>query len=288
MPFEIVVNDDASGRALEVEIYNECRHMCSTLIFSSPDRINLGMAAACNRAIALTNSKYVLLLNDDTQMIRPGALRKITKVLDVPYVGCFGPWQTVKNKTPGSVSHCNEAPVSSNGVDFHLSTLPNGAGIFAFRKEVWEQVRGFPQVYTNAGDTCFMIAAMKAGYFNSSAFINDEEYFTNVDQLAGYVDPTAGKSPLDSSYPHIFGMDLKQLVELSDRRRERVVLSSHHQYYAPEGIVAHAWWDQHYFGKAYNWKTHSFDWEVLEQFGQNRWKDEVERDMKVWRDKLKG
>lgn len=286
MPFEIVVNDDGSGRALEVEIFNECRHLCSTLIFSSPERINMGMAAACNRAIALTNSKYVLLLNDDTQMMRPGVLQKITKVLDIPYVGCFGPWQTVKNITPGSVTACNQAPVSSNGIDFHLSTLPNGAGIFAFRKEVWEQVRGFPQVYTNAGDTCFMIAAMKAGYFNASAFINDEEYFTNVDQLAGYVDPTAGKSPLDSSYPHIFGVE--SLPALCEDRRVRVFNYSHHNYYAPEGIVAHAWWDEHYFGRAYNWEKHNFDWEFMQKFGHNKWQDQVERDLAAWRAKANG
>jgi glycosyltransferase involved in cell wall biosynthesis len=286
MPFEIIVNDDASGRDLEVEIFNECRHMCSTLIFGSPERINMGMAASCNRAIALANSKYILLLNDDTQMIRPGALRKIKQVLDVPYIGCFGPWQCVQNVSPGSVTECNQVPVSANGVDFNLSTLPNGAGIFAFRKEVWEQVRGFPQVYTNAGDTCFMIAAMKAGYFNASMFINEEEFFTNVDQVAGYVDPTAGKSPLDASYPHVFGID--NLPEISNARRERVFFYSHHSYYAPEGIVAHGWWDKHYFGKAYDWKTHSLDWNILEQFGHTRWRDLVERDMAAWRQKKNG
>jgi hypothetical protein len=171
-------------------------------------------------------------------------------------------------------------------VDFNLSTLPNGAGIFAFRKEVWEQVRGFPQVYTNAGDTCFMIAAMKAGYFNASMFINDDEYFTNVDQVAGYVDPTAGKSPLDASYPHVF--KIQDLPSICNNRRERIVLQSHHQYYAPEGIVAHAWWDTHYFGRAYSWEKHAFDWEVLQDFGHNRWRELVERDMAAWRAKSRG
>lgn len=285
MPVEIIVHDDASGRDLEVEIFNECRHMCSSLIFGSPERINMGMAASANRAIALANSKYVLLLNDDTQVLRP-PFQKLKRVLDVPYVGCFGPWQTANNVVPGSVNPSQQAPITSNGVDFHLSTLPNGAGIFAFRRDIWVEAGGFPQVYTNAGDTCFMIAALKQGYFNGSMYINDEEYFTNVDQMAGYEDPTAGKSPLDASYPHVFGV--ANLPEICERRRHQIHEFSHHHYYAPEGIVAHTWWHENFFVKAYDQEKHTFDWEFLQKWGHARWQNEVERDLAAWRSKKHG
>jgi len=244
MPVEIIVHDDASGRELEVIIFNECRHLCSTMIFGSPEKINMGLAASCNRAIALANSKYVLVLNDDTKMLGPG-LRDIVKVLEVPYVGSFGPWQCATNVVPGGISpKATNIPVTANSIDFSLSALPGGAGIFAFRKQIWEEVGGFPQVYTNAGDTGFMIRLLMHGYFNASQFINREEFLTNVDQMAGYVDPTAGKSPLDSSYPHVFkGPDLRKV---SEHRRVRIYNYSHKNYYSEAGDVNHTWFDEHF------------------------------------------
>lgn len=285
MPVEIIVHDDASGRELEVTIFNECRHLCSTMIFGSPEKINMGMAASCNRAIALANSKYVLVLNDDTKMLGPG-LKDLVKVLEIPYIGSAGPWQCVTNVIPGSFSpDATAVPVTGNGIDFNISSLPNGAGVFAFRKEVWEEVRGFPQVYTNAGDTGFMIKLLMNGYFAASRFINREESFTNVDQMAGYLDPTAGKSPLDSSYPHVFKSP--DLVMACHRRRERIHQYSHTNYYSDAGIVNHTWWDKH-FVEARQGIDHGFNWEVFNRFGQSKWKDQVERDMAIWRSKTNG
>ena len=287
MPFEVIVHDDASGRELEVEIFNECRHMCSTMIFGSPEAINMGLAAACNRAIALANSRYVLLLNDDTKMLGSG-LKDIAKVLDVPYVGSFGPWQCSSNVVPGSVNtQATSVPITANGMDFHLSPLPGGAGIFAFRKDVWEEVRGFPQVYTNAGDTGFMIRLLKRGYFNASQFINHAEFLTNVDQMAGYKDPTAGKTPFDSSYPHIFGISSKNLAGVNEQRRVRIYNYSHENYYSVAGDVNHSWFDKH-FQEARKDVDHGYDWEIFKQFGQIKWRDYVEQDLAAWRAKANG
>jgi glycosyltransferase involved in cell wall biosynthesis len=285
MPFEIIVHDDASGRELEVEIFNECRHLCSSLIFSSPERINLGLATAANRATALANSDYVLLLNDDCVLTGGTPFQLIKKVLDVPYIACVGPWQTVTNVIPGSVSPGQtQVPVTANGVDFNISSLPNGAGIFAYKKSAWEEIRGFPQVYTNAGDTGFHIQFLKHGYFNASKLINVEEMFTNVDQDAGYLQPTAGKSPFDSSYPHIFGIDIKDLARHCELRRQRIYEYSHINYYCDEGIVNHAWWDR-FFCEARKDVDHGFNWDVFKAYGQDKWKDQVEADMAAWRNK---
>jgi len=287
MPFEIIVHDDASGRELEVEIFNECRHACSTMIFGSPNTINMGLAAACNRAIALANSKYVLLLNDDTKMLGPG-LKDIVKVLEVPYVGSFGPWQCATKVKPGAINpKATNIPVTANGIDFTLSALPAGAGIFAFRKEVWEEVRGFPQVYTNAGDTGFMIRLLKRGYLNASRFINREEFLINVDQMDGYKDPTAGKSPYDSSYPHIFGIEPPKLAVSNENRRVRIYNYSHENYYSEAGDVNHTWFDQH-FQEARRGVDHGYNWEVFKRFGQIKWRDQVEKDLAAWRAKTNG
>ena len=299
MPVEIIVHDDASGRELEVEIFNECRHLCSSLIFSSPERLNMGLASAANRAVSLANSEYILLLNDDCKLTGGEPLLTIKKVLDVPYVGCFGPWQTAKGLKPGAAPPGRaNIPVSANGVDFHISSLPNGAGIFAFKKSTWIKTGGFPQVYTNAGDTGFHIKLLKMGYFNASRLINVEEMFTNVDQEAGYKEPTAGRAPvgivqgqlwhLDSSYPHIFLPDVADptgaLFELSMERRYRVYQWSHHEYYTDEGLVNHAWWDR-LFQEICKDPGQGIDWEILKPYGQEKWREQVEADMAAWRAK---
>jgi len=282
MPVEIIVHDDASGRELEDRIYNECRSLSSTMIFGSPNKINMGLAAACNRAIALANSKYVLMLNDDCKMLGP-AFRGIAQILDVPYIGSFGPWQGVQNIIPGTINPKETTvPVVANGIDFHLGPIPLGAGMFAFRKETWEEVRGFPQVYTNAGDTGFMIRLLMHGYFNSCRFINREECFTNVDQMAGYQDPTAGKTSFDSSYPHVF--KIPNLEGLSKQRKARIYAYSHENYHCESGVVNHTWFDQH-FQDARKGIDHGYNWEVFKRFGQSKWRDQVERDLAAWRAK---
>lgn len=282
--FEIIVHDDASGIELEAEIFNTCRGLCSTIIYGSPTGINMGLAAAANRATALANSEYVLLLNDDCKVLGGEPFGTIKKVLDVPYIGCVGPWQTVNSK-PGLVNPGEtNVPVSANGVDFNLSSLPNGAGIFAYKKSTWMKAGGFPQVYTNAGDTGFHIKLLKMGYFNASRLINVEEMFTNVDQMAGYNEPTAGKSPFDSSYPHIFGMELETLVNFNQKRRQDIYNWSHEQYYCDEGIVNHAWWDR-LFVEARKPVDHGYDWNIFKPYGQDQWKEQVEIDMAAWRNK---
>ena len=281
MPVEIIVHDDASGRELEVEIFNECRHLSSTMIFGSPLQVNMGLAASCNRAIALANSKYVMVMNDDCKMLGPG-LRDIIKVLEVPYIGSFGPWQCSTNVVPGQVFEGTQLAVTSNEADFCLGALANGAGMFAFRKALWEELGGFPQVYTNAGDTGFMIRLLKHGYFNAGNFVNRAEFLTNVDQMDGYKDPTAGKSSLDSSYPHVFkGPDLRKV---SEHRRVRVYNYSHENYYSEAGDVNHTWFDQH-FQEARKGVDHGYNWEVFKRFGQIKWRDQVERDLAAWRAK---
>jgi len=252
----------------------------------------MGLAASCNRAIALANSKYVLMLNDDCKMLGPG-FRDISKVLDVPYIGSFGPWQCSQEVIPGSITSGSTnakeplVPVTANGIDFHLSHIPHGAGMFAFRKETWEEVRGFPQVYTNAGDTGFMIRLLMHRYFNACQFINREECFTNVDQMAGYQDPTACKSSLDSSYPHIFGIPLENLAMSCEKRKVRIYNYSHENYYSEAGDVNHMWFKQ-YFQDAREGVDHGYNWEVFERFGQSKWRNQVEKDLAAWRAKGNG
>lgn len=285
MPFEIIVHDDASGGEVEAEIFNTCRGLMSTFILGSPLAINMGLAASANRAIALANSDYILFLNDDTKIVKP-PFQALKQVLDVPYVGSFGPWQCANKKKPGAIKPATQTniPVSANGIDFHIGPLANGAGIFSFKKERWVEVGGFPQVYTNAGDTCFMISLLKHGYFNASAYINREEMFTNVDQLAGYEDPTAGKTPFDASYPQIFGVDIDTFVKANHLRRHNMQNYSHHQYYCEEGIVNHTWWDE-LFQKARTGVDHGYDWNVFKPYGQDQWKDLVEEHLAAWRAK---
>jgi len=279
LPFEIILHDDASGRELENRIYKECRNLCSTMIFGSPEGINMGFAASANRGVALCNSEYILFLNDDVKCLRP-CFRTIRQVLQVPYVGCFGPWG-VRNDGQATKAML---PVRSNNLNFHLTALPNGAGLFAFRKSVWQEVGGFTQVYTNAGDTGFMVKTLKAGYFSASNLVMDAEMFTNVDQVAGYQDPTAGKTRFDSSYPHIFRTDIVNNTSFPDlcvARKQRIYNYSHENYYKPAGDCNHIWWFEQ-FEKARENNPQAYNWEKFE-YPQAQWKEQVELDAEAWR-----
>ena len=272
MPFEIIVHDDASGRETEQEIMQRCRDLCSTVVFGSPDAVNMGFAAAANRGVSLCNSEYVLLLNDDTECLAP-AFQRIKRVLNVPFVGCFGPWGV--SQTP--IFDQKHLPVYVNGTTFHLTALPNGAGLFAFRKSQWTRVGGFPQVYTNAGDTGMMVKSLQDGSFSASTMIGLEDAFTNVDQVAGYQNPTAQKTNLDSSYPHIFRPDLvgvSSLHNASMQRKARVYDFSHENYYKDNGVCNHMWWVR-MFESAREGNPDTFHWDRLPD-KQNLWRPQVE------------
>lgn len=280
MPFEVIVHDDNSPEEIKDRIFNEVRSLTSTLAFS---QMNMGFSASANRAVGLASSDYILFLNDDTLVTGP-CFQTIKSILDAPYVGTVGPWQTVQGVSPGSPHGTKTAmPVSSNGVDFYLMSLGLGAGVFAFRKAVWSEIGGFPQVYNNGGDIAFMHKMCQHGYFHAARLINKPETFTNVDQDDGYINPTAERTKFDSAYPMIFkANDFEKHCEL---RRVRVHEFSQEEYLKDFGLNNISSWSEYFCNAVSKEDGFTYDWELLKQHGQDKWRAEVERDIATWRAK---
>jgi hypothetical protein len=272
MPYEIIVTDDASqmaGKNLPSEVF-DCRELTSTMIFNNG--VNMGFASSANKGTALANSDYVLFMNDDTLMSGP-SLRTIKAVLDRPYIGSFGPWQGEKPRiSPEQVQ------VSIAGIPLQLSSLPSGSSIFAFRKKVWFELGGFPQVYHNGGDIAFLHKMCMRGYFAARNDVAlDPVLFRNVDVEQGYQESTFSRSRFDSSYPQIFGVN--NMESLNNSREQRIYQFSHAEYEKELGLHATDSWGK-YFSEAKIDGENNYDWSKLERFGQADWKEPVGQDLK--------
>jgi hypothetical protein len=270
MPFEIIVNDDGSHVvAADTQIFSECRKLCSTLIFNSG--VNMGFASSANRGVALANSRYVLLMNDDTLMSGP-ALRLVKLVLDRPYVGAFGPW--AGEVDPVDTDSFVHIQIGDNS--FRLSGLPSGSSVFAFRKDLWQQIGGFPQVYHNGGDIAFLHRLCQSGFFAVRNDLVGVTPFRNVDVEENYRNATFTRSMFDSSYPQIFGVP--NLAELHLARAKRVYDFSHNEYLKEFGLHNTDSWYRYFAGAKLTGKN-NYDWTKLSRFGQDAWRQYVEGDI---------
>lgn len=270
MPFEIVVTDDASqmaGDSLSSDVF-ACRDLTSTMIFNNG--VNMGYAASANKGTALANSDYILLMNDDTLMTGP-ALKMIKDVLDTPYIGSFGPWQG------GAIDERRKVKVSIAGQSLQLYSLPSGSSIFAFKKSTWFELGGFPQVYHNGGDIAFLHKMCMHGYFAARNDVDMENVlFRNVDVEQEYQEATFTRSRFDSSYPQIFNVLNMETGNVA--REKRIYDFSHAEYEKEFGLHSLDSW-YHYFADAKLEGENNYDWSKLSRFGQDKWKELVERDL---------
>ncbi len=270
MPFEIVVTDDASqmaGESLPSDVF-ACKDLTTTMVFNNG--VNMGYAASANKGTALANSDYILLMNDDTLMSGP-SMRVIKEVLDTPYIASFGPWQGDGHDERDKVK------VSVAGHPLNLYSLPSGSSIFAFKKSMWFELGGFPQVYHNGGDIAFLHKMCMNGYFAARNDVDQENVvFRNVDVEQGYQEATFTRSMFDSSYPHIFNVPNMEAGNIA--REKRLYDFSHAEYEKEFGLHNLESWYQ-YFVEAKLEGKNNYDWAKLSRFGQDKWKELVERDL---------
>lgn len=270
MPFEIVVTDDASqmGGVTLPEAVFACRDLTTTMVFNNG--VNMGYAASANKGTALANSDYILLMNDDTLMSGP-SMRMIKEVLDKPYIGSFGPWQGA-----GYCEH-ERVAVAVAGQSLRLGSLPSGSSIFAFKKSTWFELGGFPQVYHNGGDIAFLHKMCRYGYFSARNDVDQKNVlFRNVDVEQEYAEATFTRSRFDSSYPQIFGVANMEAGNMA--REKRIYNFSHSEYEKEFGLHSIDSWIQ-YFADAKLEGENNYDWSKLSRFGQDKWKELVERDL---------
>lgn len=270
MPFEIIVSDDGSQVVqADSQVFAHCQRLASTSIFNHG--ANMGFAASANKATALANSDYILLMNDDTLMSGP-SLRFIKEVLNVPYVGSFGPWRGIEplGGRPDRVS------VRIGAKTLQLSALPSGSSLFAFRKSIWQSLGGFPQVYHNGGDIAFLHKTLQHGFFSVSNTVEGPDLFRNVDVEEDYKNATYTRSPFDSSYPHVFGVP--NLSALHVAREVRVREYSNEEYTKPFGLHNIESWKT-YFHSAKLADRNGYDWSKLGEFNQRQWRTSIEHDL---------
>jgi glycosyltransferase involved in cell wall biosynthesis len=264
MPMEIIVVDDASSNTQVQQMLFQNLPAISTLILNSGG--NRGFTNAANQATALCNSEYVLLLNNDIEMIGPG-LRNVAAALEFPYIGSLG--------VMGGSELAGGPVVKRGNLAIELNSNPRGSGAFAFRKDAWSSIGGFPERHHSAADIGFFYSLLKNGYFNG--FIVDTvKMLRNRDQEENYANPTEGTSPFANGYPMLFATNFQQWRQASLDRRQRVYNISAKDDKSPGGINHIDYW--------HNWFQGLHDqgkmlWEQDFLYGQEKFRPLLERDL---------
>ena len=160
---EIIVIDNASTDGSAQMVQSQFQHV---ILIANQD--NRGFSKANNQGIQVSNGRYLLFLNPDTQVL-PGALHVAVEFMDAqPAVGLAGtkiinpdnsPQPSVEYRYPGQ-QHARE--------DFGLATgdiaWVLGASIIA-RKNVIDQLGGFDEDYfLYAEETDLCLRARKNGW----------------------------------------------------------------------------------------------------------------------------
>lgn len=266
MPFELIIHDDAGHSATSAEIYRDLKDKVSTFIFSEGG-VNLGLATSMERGSSLAGSDYILCLNNDILFLGPG-LKDIPKVLDTPYVGIFGPWHIGNDALSP-----NHVTVDSNGFRFKLGNLCGNGSAMSFRRDLWNEIGGFPITFNGACDTAFMRKVLRAGYFNACYLSKPSEMMDNVDYHAGCARSTLVPPARDLSYPLIFNApNLSRACKLY----EKLVCDETHAGERIDGSMFNDHWWYYYFSENIIAEDNNYRWENLTY--HSRFKDIVERD----------
>jgi len=266
VPHETILVDDASFLDdTQSKLFNEMRQFTSTIIFNHG--VNRGFTHAANQAVALSSSKYILLLNNDMEMVKCDFPRIVT-ALQAPYIGCLG--------VMGGAGREGGPVISRDGVNVELNSNPKGSGAFAFRKDLWEELGGFPERHHSAADIGFFYSALKAGYFNGF-LVDSEKLLRNVDQEEGYASPTEGTTRFANGYPRLFGVSKEVFIEESLKRKHRILQISQADDKTSAGINNIQYWSDWFAGIHVDGKI---QWGSKFMFGHEKWWHQVEGDIK--------
>jgi glycosyltransferase involved in cell wall biosynthesis len=206
MPFEIVVSDDGGALYNDFNFINSFKDKISHIAVNLGR--NKGLHVNANTAISLTRSKYVLVINDDIEILKPFMRQSVNVLKNAPYIGSLyleaatlNGKATRKNLDDIGLIECQTA----SGNCFAAGLLM-GAAAPVFRKEYWHEVGGYSEddIY---GDIPFNNKGFLKGYF--MGILPDGPYSRDTDKGS----PTGGSE--DSSgkyidvgyanYPKIFG-----------------------------------------------------------------------------------
>jgi glycosyltransferase involved in cell wall biosynthesis len=273
-PFELIIHDDKGSDLKSLPIKDK---FSSLLLNLGP---NLGLSTATNRAISCANSKYILFLNDDVEITKP-CFRNIVNILESKkYIGYLSFMDYIEDGMYHNAHITHEAQyMDAHGSNFTLCNMGGHGSIMAFRKEVWQEVGGWPEYVTSgAADGAFVNSIWKRGYFrgtiehscmnNMSIEYNDKTRINDT-SLGPYG---------DCQYPKVFGLNIKEESDIRFHQTGDFAWSHNTQ---PEDETNSSyWWD--YMATVLPKSGHidEINWDNAKKHGQSKWENEIKADIK--------
>lgn len=260
LPFELLIHDDGSTDGSQNEVLSYALGKASTMVFSTGPC--LGLAASANRLVKLCSSDYIMLVGADFLLTRP-YLREVLSVLKRPYVGVMG------------TSLCGAH-------DLNIVPSGSGDGHIAFRKDVWDEVKGFDEnMYTLFAGFSFIYRVAKRGYFIAAPKFPRPFVDGNAPSTIGTMN-----RGFDNSFPMIFDPDSKAAITNQENRTRAADIhdKSYESLSWEASEVNEAYWVK-YFGELvgltpsrHDMINAKFDWSK-DRHGHSRWRHLIERDI---------
>jgi O-antigen biosynthesis protein len=180
--YEVVVIDNGSKEAETVETFERCSRAEPQRLRILPLNIPFNYARINNYAVAHTDGSYILLLNNDTEVVAPDWIEAMVEQAQRPSIGAVGalllyPDGTVQHAgivmqlggVAGHVHRC--APGDSQGYFGALKTITNYSAVTAaclmVRRELWDKAGGLDEDFVVAfNDVDLCLKLLEAGYRN--------------------------------------------------------------------------------------------------------------------------
>ena len=271
-PFEIIINDDNSTDGTKEKIISNLSSKVSSVILNNG--YSYGLAESINRAVSISGSNYILMLNSDVR-VENKFFKDLVNILKVPFVGYVAP-----------VGHSSNNGFIIDGTKFHISRgLGIGYGI-GFRKDTWNIVGKFDNFKCACpnSDLTFITKTIKHGYFpaflesigEGKKFLSDMSY-----DRCKMQDSTIATQQHDCSFPKIFGLSSIEsnpsginYEKLCDINKDRCNKEMQISYVKEGGQTNIKYWDNYL---KITDENQNVDWEKAKRHGQHKWREDVEK-----------
>ena len=180
--YEVILVDNASTEQTTLDVIRKWKDQEPNRFKCYPLNIPFNYSKINNFAVEKSQGKYLLFLNNDTEVVTPDWIEAMVEQAQRPSIGAVGalllyPDDTIQHAgvvagVGGVANHCHKhLPVGSPGYFNHLNTVNNFSSVTAAcmmcRREVFEEVGGFEEelaVAFNDVDFCFKL--VDKGYRN--------------------------------------------------------------------------------------------------------------------------
>lgn len=260
-PFELVIHDDNSNDGTK-ESLKWLTNKTSSIIYSNG--LNLGLAESINRAVRVSSSEYILMLNADIAITKP-FFKYMVDILKCPYVGFVNLLETfpeAKNK------------LNSKGSVFSLHRGIGAGCALGFTKTVFNKIGGWnsSSCRSSNADVSFMIRTIKNGYFPADLPFNGSP-IKILD--TGNKRSTIAGIQYDCSYPRLF--NINSYEKLSLKRASDTNDFMQYSYRTNEGETNISYWAN--FCAELIDENNYINYNLSKRYGHDKWlRDKQSRD----------